>query len=71
MILLMLLIKQYLENKIMNSALDIYKKYQAQTFPYPSLLQIGKADGSYIFDINNKKSKKVTFLEKLFRMEQF
>ena len=39
----------------MNTAVDIYKKYQAQTFPYPSLLQISKADGSYIFDINNKK----------------
>ena len=39
----------------MNTAVDIYKKYQAQTFPFPSLLQINKADGSYIFHINNKK----------------
>lgn len=34
---------------------DIYKKYQAQTFPYPSLLEISKAKGSYITDINGKK----------------
>ena len=39
----------------MNSAVDIYKKYQAQTFPYPSLLEIEKAKGSYIFDNKNKK----------------
>ena len=34
---------------------DIYKKYQAQTFPYPSLLEISEAKGSYITDINDKK----------------
>lgn len=39
----------------MISAVDIYKKYQAQTFPYPSLLEVKKAEGSYIFDTNNKK----------------
>ena len=39
----------------MISAVDIYKKYQAQTFPYPSLLEVEKAKGSYIFDTNNKK----------------
>ena len=39
----------------MSSVVDIYKKYQAQTFPYPSLLKIKKAIGCYIFDTNNKK----------------
>jgi len=39
----------------MDSVVDIYKKYQAQTFPYPSLLEIEKAKGSYIFDNKNKK----------------
>ena len=34
---------------------DIYKKYQAQTFPYPSLLEISEAKGSYITDVNGKK----------------
>ena len=34
---------------------DIYKKYQAQTFPYPSLLEISEAKGSYITDVNDKK----------------
>ena len=34
---------------------DIYKKYQAQTFPYPSLLEIYEAKGSYITDVNGKK----------------
>ena len=39
----------------MISALDIFKKYQAQTFTYPSLLEVEKAEGSYIFDTNKKK----------------
>ena len=39
----------------MKSAVDIYKKYQAQTFLYPSLLEVEKAEGSYIFDTNNKR----------------
>ena len=39
----------------MSIAADIYKKYQAQTFPYPSLLEIKHAKGSYIYDINDKK----------------
>mgnify|MGYP001402360922 FL=1 len=39
----------------MSIAVDIYKKYQAQTFPYPSLLEIKHAKGSYIYDINDKK----------------
>jgi len=34
---------------------DIYKKYQAQTFPYPSLLEVKEAKGSYIKDIYGKK----------------
>ena len=39
----------------MSIAADIYKKYQAQTFPYPSLLEIKHAKDSYIYDINDKK----------------
>lgn len=30
-------------------------KYQAQTSPHPLALEIAKADGSYVYDINNKK----------------
>ena len=39
----------------MTSPVDIYKKYQAQTFPNPCLLEIKNANGSYIYDVNNKK----------------
>jgi acetylornithine/N-succinyldiaminopimelate aminotransferase len=34
---------------------DIFKKYQAQTFPYPSLLEVEIAKGSYITDVDGKK----------------
>ena len=34
---------------------DLFKTFQAQTFPYPSCLEIKSATGSYIRDINNKK----------------
>ena len=34
---------------------DIVKKYQAQTFPYPSFLDIDYSKGSYIYDKKNKK----------------
>ena len=34
---------------------DIFKKYQAQTFPYPSLLEVEIAEGSYITDVDGKK----------------
>ena len=30
-------------------------KYQAQTSPHPLALEIAKAEGSYVYDINNKK----------------
>ena len=30
-------------------------KYQAQTSPHPLALEIARADGSYVYDINNKK----------------
>ncbi|MGY8951049.1 MAG: aspartate aminotransferase family protein, partial [Flavobacteriales bacterium] len=31
---------------------DIFKKHQAQTFPFPSCLEIESAKGSYIYDVN-------------------
>ena len=34
---------------------DICKKYQAQTFPYPSLLEIESSFGSYIRDVHGKE----------------
>ena len=34
---------------------DIVKKYQAQTFPYPSFLDIDYSKGSYIYDKKNNK----------------
>ena len=34
---------------------DLFKTYQAQTFPHPSCLEIKSAKGSYIIDINDKK----------------
>jgi len=43
-----------LENK-MSSPKDIFKLYQAQTFPFPSCLEIESATGSYIIDINGIK----------------
>ncbi|MEC7645863.1 MAG: aspartate aminotransferase family protein [Bacteroidota bacterium] len=39
----------------MSNAKDIFKKHQAQTFPYASCLEIESAKGSYIIDINKKK----------------
>ena len=39
----------------MSSGKDIFKKHQAQTFPYPSCLEISQAKGSYIIDTNGKK----------------
>ena len=38
----------------MNTAKDIFKKHQAQTFPFPSCLEISSAKGSYIYDVNDK-----------------
>jgi len=38
-----------------DTAKDIFKKHQAQTFPDPSCLEIKSAKGSYITDINNKR----------------
>jgi len=32
----------------------IFKKHQAQTFPFPSCLEITSAKGSYIYDVNGK-----------------
>ena len=39
----------------MNSVVDIYKKYQAQTTPEPLLIEVSKATGSYIYDTSGKK----------------
>ncbi len=39
----------------MNNSKEIFKKYQAQTFPEPSSLEIKYAKGNYIWDINGKK----------------
>ncbi len=39
----------------MISAEDIFKKHQAQTFAFPSCLEIASAKGSYITDVNSKK----------------
>ena len=36
----------------MSSAKDIFKLHQAQTFPFPSCLEIESAKGSYIYDVN-------------------
>ena len=38
----------------MSSAKDIFKLHQAQTFPFPSCLEIESAKGSYIYDVNGK-----------------
>ena len=39
----------------MDAAKNIFKHHQAQTFPYPSCLEVESARGSYIFDINGKE----------------
>ena len=38
----------------MSRAKDIFKKHQAQTFPFPSCLEIKSAKGNYIIDVNGK-----------------
>jgi acetylornithine/N-succinyldiaminopimelate aminotransferase len=38
----------------MSNAKDIFKKHQAQTFPFPSCLEVESAKGSYIYDVNGK-----------------
>jgi len=54
MLLLYLLKKLLLENK-MDEPNDIFKTHQAQTFPFPSCLEIESANGSYITDVNGKQ----------------
>ena len=39
----------------MSIAQDIFKKHQAQTFPFPSCLEVESAKGSYITDVNGKQ----------------
>ena len=39
----------------MSNAKDIFKKYQAQTFPFPSCLEVESARGSNIYDVNGKQ----------------
>jgi len=39
----------------MSSGKDIFKLHQAQTFQYPSCLEVKSAKGNYITDINEKK----------------
>ena len=39
----------------MSTAKEIFKKYQAQTFSYPSCLEISSASGCYIYDENDEK----------------
>ena len=36
----------------MDISKDIFKKYQAQTFPNPSCLEVDSAKGSYIIDVD-------------------
>ena len=39
----------------MDEPKNIFKKHQAQTFPFPSCIEIESANGSYITDINGKQ----------------
>jgi len=39
----------------MDAPKDIFKKHQAQTFPFPSCIEIESANGSYITDVNRKQ----------------
>jgi len=39
----------------MSNVKDIFKKHQAQTFPFPSCLEVKSAKGSYITDVNGKQ----------------
>ena len=38
----------------MPTATDIFKRHQAQTFPFPSCIEITSAKGNYITDVNGK-----------------
>ena len=38
----------------MSTGKEIFKKHQAQTFPFPSCLEVESAKGSYIYDVNDK-----------------
>jgi len=39
----------------MSNAKEIFKLHQAQTFPFPSCLEVKSAKGSYITDVNGKQ----------------
>ena len=39
----------------MDKPKEIFKKHQAQTFPFPSCIEIESANGSYITDVNGKQ----------------
>jgi acetylornithine/succinyldiaminopimelate/putrescine aminotransferase len=39
----------------MDAPKDIFKRHQAQTFPFPSCIEIESANGSYITDVNGKQ----------------
>lgn len=39
----------------MDEPKDIFKKHQAQTFPFPSCIEIESSNGSYITDVNRKQ----------------
>ncbi len=39
----------------MDEPKDIFKKHQAQTFPFPSCIEIESANGSYITDVNGNQ----------------
>lgn len=40
---------------MMKTNLELFFKHQAQTTPHPLAIEIAKAEGSYIYDINGKK----------------
>ena len=42
------------ENKVDDSK-EIFKVNQAQTFPFPSCIEVDSAKGSYISDVKGKK----------------
>ena len=39
----------------MDTAKEIFKRHQAQTFPYPSCLEVKYTKGSYIIDVDGKE----------------
>ena len=39
----------------MSNPKDIFKQHQAQTFPYPSCLEVESSQGSYITDVKGKQ----------------